>query len=65
MTLEAVIEAVKEETGCETTGKTHLKDLGIDSLDFLSLVQRLNIPDLLVPGINTVNDLFHAANGEI
>lgn len=57
MTIEEVILAVEDETGQKVTPATELKDLGLDSLEFLDLMVRLNIPDALVPNINTVQDL--------
>jgi acyl carrier protein len=62
MTLVEVLEIVKEHTGEDVTPETELSSLGMDSLDFLDLLIRVgNVPDQLVPRLNTVNDLYLAA----
>ena len=61
MTIEEVIKQVEEETGKKVLPITELKDVVDDSLDFLALMLRLNIPDEKVAGINTVHDLYLAA----
>jgi len=60
MTIEQVIQVVEDETGQKVTGASELKDLGMDSLEFLELIVKLNIPDAAVPAINTVQDLQEA-----
>ena len=60
MTIEEVIAGVEDETGQKVTAKTMLDSLGMDSLDFLSLMVRFGISDNKVAGINTVNDIFLA-----
>jgi acyl carrier protein len=57
MTIERAIEVVEEHTGQKVTAETPLKDLGLDSLEFLELMVALSIPDERVPYINTVQDL--------
>lgn len=49
--------AVRDHTGEDVTPETQLNTLGMDSLDFLDLMVKLNIPDALVPSMNTVGDL--------
>jgi acyl carrier protein len=62
MTIEDVMTVVKEHTGKDITPETRLDSLGMDSLDFLDLIVSIgNISDAVVPHINTVNDLFMAA----
>jgi acyl carrier protein len=66
MTIEEVVAIVDDETGKKVSADTELSTLGMDSLDFISLIVRVgNIPDAIVPQINTVNDLWVAANGEL
>ena len=66
MTIENVIAVVDDETGKKVSADTELDTLGLDSLDFLALLIRVgSIPDNVVPRINTVNDLYLAANGEL
>lgn len=61
MMLIEVLEIVKEHTGEDVTPETELSSLGMDSLDFLDLLIRVgNIPDRVVPHLNTVNDLYLA-----
>jgi acyl carrier protein len=54
ITVVAVEACVSAE---DITGTTKLDDLGIDSLDFVSLMQALDIPQNTWEGINTVADL--------
>ena len=63
MTIEQVIEVVEDHTGQKVTAASDLKDLGMDSLDFLELMVRLNIPDASVANINTVKDLSDHFSG--
>lgn len=66
MTLEDVVAVVESETGKPVEPETKLDDLGMDSLDFLSLIVAVGgVPDLIVPRINTVNDLYLAASGQL
>lgn len=66
MTIEDVLEVVASETGQKVYQDTELKDLGLDSLEFLDLLIRVgNIPDAVVPQLNTVNDLYLAASGQL
>lgn len=63
MTLVEVMEIVKDHTGEDVTPETEISSLGMDSLDFLDLLIRVgNIPDQVVPHLNTVNDLYLATN---
>lgn len=65
MTIVDVMAIVRDSTGEDVTPETQLNTLGMDSLDFLDLVMRVgNIPDALVPHLNTVNDLYLAATGQ-
>lgn len=61
MTIEKVIAVVEEQTGQKVNAETELSDLGLDSLEFLSLLVEIGIPDAVAPRIHTVNDLFLAA----
>jgi acyl carrier protein len=68
MTIEEVLAVVSEETGQRVNQDTELKDLGLDSLEFLELILSVStkcgeIADSAVPSINTVNDLYLAASG--
>jgi acyl carrier protein len=66
MTIEDVIQIVERETGHKVTAETELKDVVGDSLDFVDLLLQIgDIPDAVVPRINTVNDLCLAAKGEL
>lgn len=66
MTIEEVIAIVDEQTGQKASADSALSDLGMDSLDFVDLLLHFpNIPDQMVPRINTVNDLCLAQNGEL
>jgi acyl carrier protein len=60
MTIDAVIQAVEDQTGQKVAAGTKLSDMGMDSLEFLDLVVRLGVPDAAVPGCNTVHDLYQA-----
>lgn len=63
MTIEEVMAVVKDHTGQDVTPETEISSLGMDSLDFLDLLVRIgNVPDQLVPHLNTVNDLYLATN---
>jgi acyl carrier protein len=65
MTIVEVLAIVKDHTGEDVTPETELQSLGMDSLDFLDLLIRVgNIPDEVVPHLNTVNDLYLAATGQ-
>ncbi len=57
MTIEQVCGFVEEQTGIPVTAETQLNDLAMDSLEFLELMVKLNIPDAAVPSLNTVQDL--------
>lgn len=61
MTSDAVMKVVEEETGKTVNLDTELKDLGLDSLEFLNLMVELGIPDASIPYINTVRDLTRVA----
>jgi len=39
--LDKLIELIKEETGCVVDPSTQIDSLGIDSLDFIALVQAI------------------------
>lgn len=66
MTIEEVMAIVEDETGKQVRPETEIKDLGMDSLDFLNLLVRVgNIPDAVVPQINRVSDLYLAAMGTL
>jgi acyl carrier protein len=66
MTIEDILEVVMSETGKKVNQDTELKDLSLDSLEFLDLLIRVgNIPDSVVPRLNTVNDLYLAASGQL
>jgi len=56
MTIEQVIEIVKEVSPHPVTEDSRLDGLGLDSLEFLDLMVRLNIPDASI-SYNTVHDL--------
>ena len=60
MTLEEVMDIVEDETDQAVTPETRLDSLGMDSLDFLALLTRLNIPDAAVASLETVQDLHSA-----
>ena len=65
MTIVEVLAIVKDHTGEDVTPETEISSLGMDSLDFLDLLIRVgNIPDAVVPHLNTVNDLYLAATGQ-
>lgn len=61
MTTNEVITVVETESGKFVTLDTELKDLGMDSLEFLNLMVQLGIPDASIPYINTVRDLTRVA----
>jgi acyl carrier protein len=70
MTIDDVIAAVEEQTGKSVTPEAEVQKLVDDSLDFVDLILYVSnkcgdIPDSVVPRINTVNDLFLAAKGEL
>jgi acyl carrier protein len=70
MTIEDVVQAVEERAGQKVTSETKLDTLAMDSLDFVDLILHISgqfgdIPDSVVPRINTVNDLYLAAKGEL
>lgn len=66
MTIEDVMAIVEDETGKQVRPETEIKDLGMDSLDFLNLLVRLgNIPEAVVPRINRVSDLYLAVMGTL
>lgn len=53
-----VIREVEDHTGkTGLTAQTRLDSLGMDSLDFLELMVKLNIPDDRVASMNVVGDL--------
>jgi acyl carrier protein len=61
--IEKVIETVERETGQKVTAETSLDDLGLDSLEFISLVLAVGeatgktIPDEKIAGLTRVEDL--------
>ena len=57
MTIEQVIAKLETETGCHVDKDTQLKDIIVDSLEFLDLMVSFNIPDECVPDVNMVSDL--------
>lgn len=65
-TLEKVIAVVSRETGAENLQEsTFLDSLGLDSLEFLSLMQAIEkdiapIPDVEWIGLNTVHSIVQA-----
>lgn len=61
MTTDEVMTIVESESGQTVNLDTDLKDLGLDSLEFLNLMVQLGIPDASVPYINTVRDLTRVA----
>lgn len=66
MTIEDVMAVVESETGKEVRPETELKDLGMDSLEFLNLLVAVgDIPDSVVPRINTVSELYAASIGTL
>jgi hypothetical protein len=66
MTIEDVIRAVEDETGQQVKPETEISALDMDSLEFLNLLVQIgNIPDAVVPRINTVSDLYLAAMGAL
>lgn len=62
MTIVDVMDIVRDETGKDVIPETELNALGLDSLEFLELMVRLDIPDAAVPHMNTVADLWAAAD---
>lgn len=64
MTTDEVMTIVEDETGKTVSLDTELKDLGLDSLEFLNLMVQLGIPDASIPYINTVRDLTRVANAQ-
>lgn len=60
MTLEEVMDIVEDETDQPVTPETKLDTLGMDSLEFLALLTRLNIPDIAVVHLDTVRNLHEA-----
>jgi len=67
---ENVISIVEEETGQKVTRETKLEDVVKDSLDFLDLILRVSrdvgeIPDAVASKVDTVDDLYRAAVGEL
>jgi len=70
MTIEDLIRVINDETGKEATADSKLDSLIDDSLEFVSLIVRVSsefrdIPDEVVARLNTVSDLYRAANGEL
>ena len=70
MTLQDVCAAVKEVTGQDVDSATRLDDVVEDSLEFMEVIVLVSsrcgeILDSVVPRINTVDDLFLAASGEL
>lgn len=61
MTTDEVMTIVESESGQTVNLDTDLKDLGLDSLEFLNLMVQLGIPDASVPYINTVRELTRVA----
>lgn len=60
MTMDFVLHQIEEETGQAATPESKIADLVQDSLEFISLMARLNVPEESVPSIETVADLFAA-----
>lgn len=60
MTLEEVMDIVEDEIDQPVTPETKLDTLGMDSLEFLALLTRLNIPDIAVVHLDTVRNLHEA-----
>lgn len=60
MTMDHVLCEIEEETGQKATPESKIADLVQDSLEFVSLMARLNVPEESVPAIETVADLFAA-----
>ena len=61
----SVLEFISEEVGRTVTAETRIEDLGIDSLDFISLIQSIGekfkeIPDSEFVKLNTVGDIVKA-----
>lgn len=66
MTIEDVMEKVESETGQKVHQDTKLSSLNLDSLEFVDLlIQVGDVPDSVVPRIDTVNDLYLAASGQL
>jgi acyl carrier protein len=69
-TIDQVIRAVEDETGKDAASDSKLSDLVADSLEFTSLLVRIEsefgveIPDAMVPDIHTVDDLLQAIRKE-
>ena len=57
---EFVLREIEKQLGVVATHSTTLEELGIDSLDFISLMQVMNIPKEKYPSINTVGDIVRA-----
>lgn len=61
-----ILETISHEVGADVTKETVLEDLSLDSLDFMSLIQRLDvdfkvkIPNSLVAAFSTVGDIVQA-----
>lgn len=68
--LEKVKQIIAEELGCENvSGETTLEDLGVDSLEFVSLMQAIGrelgeIPEEKWAQIETVGDIADLLNGD-
>lgn len=70
MTIEDLIKVVNDETGAQAQPESRIDALVSDSLEFLQLIIRVSkdcgdIPDAWVSRIETVNDLFRAASGDL
>jgi len=70
MTIEDVIRSVAGFTGEDVTAETKLRNVVSDSLDFVDLILHVSnecgdIPDSAVPNVETVNDLYLAASGQL
>jgi acyl carrier protein len=60
-TSDGFLKLISEETGAaNVTVETKLEDLGIDSLDFIDLMLKLNVPDAKIAGLETVGDILKA-----
>lgn len=64
MTTDEVMKIVEAETGHLISLDMQVKDLGLDSLEFLELMLQLSIPDASVPYIETVRDLCRVATAQ-
>lgn len=67
--IDAILKLIAEETGFpreQLTTSVKIEDLGIDSLDFVSLIQSISekfkeIPDSEIAGLHSVGDIVRLA----